>query len=74
MAETRLDLDPGYAYLLFGGSSDWSPDGDLWNADYRFVGEVDIDWAGWTVSSAGDVNGAGLDDLLGLGYLPANEF
>jgi hypothetical protein len=27
-------------------------------------GEAAYDWSGWSVSSAGDVNGDGLDDLI----------
>jgi hypothetical protein len=27
-------------------------------------GEAVLDWSGWSVSSAGDVNGDGLDDLI----------
>ena len=33
-------------------------------ADYSFVGENDFDAAGGSVSSAGDVDGDGLSDLL----------
>jgi hypothetical protein len=34
------------------------------DADMRFIGEAYQDEAGYTVSSAGDVNGDGLDDIL----------
>lgn len=31
---------------------------------YRFVGTEQSDWTGWSVSSAGDIDGDGLDDIL----------
>ena len=36
----------------------------LLNGDYTFIGEEADDWVGALVSSAGDVDGDGLDDLL----------
>ena len=36
----------------------------LADADMRFLGEKRLDEAGYTVSTAGDVNGDGLDDIL----------
>jgi len=56
--------DAGKAYLVLSGSlSDFSTI-DLADADYSFVGEASEDYAGRSVSSAGDVDGDGLDDLL----------
>ena len=51
------------AYLIFGASLS---DGvfELADADMRFLGENRLDEAGYTVSTAGDVNGDGLDDIL----------
>ena len=37
---------------------------DLSLSDYSFVGENAQDYAGWSVSSAGDIDGDGLDDIL----------
>ena len=56
--------DAGKAYLILGASLGSSSEIDLSAADYSFVGEVSDDRAGWSVSSAGDVDGDGLDDLL----------
>jgi len=53
----------GRAYLVLGASIE-SGVHDLQDSDVRFIGEDRLDEAGYTVSSAGDVNGDGLDDLL----------
>ena len=41
-----------------------SPTIDLSDADFDFIGENSGDVAGYTVSTAGDVDGDGLDDLF----------
>ena len=53
----------GRAYLVFGSSLSEGVF-DLADADMRFLGEKRLDEAGYTVSTAGDVNGDGLDDIL----------
>jgi len=53
----------GRAYLILGESVSEGVI-ELGDADMRFIGEAREDEAGYTVSSAGDVNGDGLDDIL----------
>jgi formylglycine-generating enzyme required for sulfatase activity len=57
-------INTGKAYLILGASLGSSSTIDLSSADYSFVGEGAEDYAGVSVSSAGDVNGDGLDDLF----------
>ncbi len=54
----------GQTYLIFGKSSGWSMDTSLSSADASFIGEASLDYSGSSVSSAGDVNGDGFDDIL----------
>ncbi len=54
----------GMAYLILGSSLEASGTLSLSTADYRFVGESSSDFAGYAVSSAGDVDGDGRDDIL----------
>jgi len=56
--------DAGKTYLVLGSSLGSSPVIDLSSADYSFVGENSYDNSGRSVSSAGDVDGDGLSDLL----------
>src|SRR6185503_8191046 len=58
---------PGQAYAVFGRAGLGSPGGpsppgvaDL----FTFSGAVSRDWAGWSVASAGDLNGDGLPEML----------
>lgn len=59
-------LESGAAYLLLGspGAAPWSGEIDLNTADVVFEGVEAGDEAGYRVSTAGDVNGDGIDDLL----------
>jgi hypothetical protein len=54
----------GAAFVVLGSSLNTSTTIDLSNADYKLIGESVDDLAGTSVSSAGDVDGDGLDDLL----------
>jgi hypothetical protein len=54
----------GMAYLILGSSLGANSEIDLSQADYNFWGHYGVDWAGHSVSSAGDVDGDGLDDIL----------
>ena len=53
----------GKTYLVYG-SSTLSGTLDLSAADASFIGENAADYSGLSVSSAGDVNGDGYDDIL----------
>ena len=55
----------GKVYLMRGGDGPWAPDSSVEaEAGASFVGEAPEDWAGRSVSAAGDVDGDGLHDLL----------
>jgi hypothetical protein len=54
----------GQTYLIFGKDSGWVMGMDLSTADASFVGEDVWDYSGWSVASAGDVNGDSYDDIL----------
>ena len=54
----------GKAYLVLGSSLGSSSTINLSDADYALVGENVGDIAGYSVASAGDVDGDGLDELL----------
>ena len=60
--------DAGSTYVIFGKSGATRPDIDLSNlaaADgFKIEGAYDSDYSGWSVSSAGDINGDGIDDML----------
>jgi len=54
----------GQTYLILGKPTGWSMDTPLDSADASFIGEGDWDFSGRSVSSGGDVNADGYDDIL----------
>ena len=56
--------DAGKAYLILGASLGATTDISLADADYHLTGEESGDNAGYSVSSAGDVDGDGTSDIL----------
>ena len=54
----------GKANIILGASLGDDAEIDLADADYSFVGETGSDYAGWSVSAIGDVDGDGLDDVF----------
>jgi len=58
-------IDAGQTYLILGrAAANWGMDFDLSSADASFRGEDAGDRSGYSVASAGDVNGDGRDDFL----------
>jgi hypothetical protein len=60
----KLSDGGGAVYVVLGGSLGGVPTIGMADADYKLVGESSSDTAGVGVSSAGDVDGDGLDDVL----------
>jgi hypothetical protein len=56
--------DAGKSYLIFGSSLGSVFTGYLSGSDYSFTGGLASDNAGMSVSSAGDIDGDGFDDIL----------
>ncbi len=58
----------GSASVVFGASSGFAPTLDLASLDgsngFTLIGSGEYDSTGWSVASAGDFNGDGLDDLI----------
>jgi len=54
----------GATYLVFGRTTGFPADYDLLSADVVLLGENMFDYSGTSVSSAGDVDGDGLDDVV----------
>ncbi|MBF0418007.1 MAG: FG-GAP repeat protein, partial [Magnetococcales bacterium] len=58
----------GAAYLVYGKAGGFGSQIDLADLSggngFRMMGTAQGDYVGWSVSSAGDVNGDGLDDML----------
>lgn len=55
----------GKTYIVFGRQGGWAEqEVSLANADASFMGENSGDFSGWSVSSAGDVDGDGFSECL----------
>jgi len=59
-----MGSDSGHVYLIFGKETGWTSNMDLANSDASFMGEFAEDRCGSSISSDGDVNGDGFDDIL----------
>jgi hypothetical protein len=57
-------VDAGKMYLIKGKASGWQRNIPLSSIEDYFVGEYAGDYAGYSVSTAGDVNGDGLNDII----------
>jgi hypothetical protein len=61
-------VDSGAAYVVFGHGGAFAPDTDLsalnGTTGFRLSGGATLDFAGVSVSSLGDLNGDGFDDVL----------
>src|SRR5262249_47021230 len=60
--------DVGAAYVLFGKASGFTASFDVTTLDgdkgFKLTGEHDNDRIGWSVASAGDINGDGFSDMI----------
>ena len=69
-ADQNRDTNAGETYIVYGGARAPGTDGvlDLSTLDgtngFILTGIDEDDYSGWSVSSAGDVNGDGYDDLI----------
>ena len=60
--------DNGKVYLFLGSSLASNYTIDISQADYAFIGESQSDYPGNSLSSAGDVDGDGLEDIIIAAY------
>ncbi|MEG4633613.1 cadherin-like domain-containing protein [Microcoleus sp. AR_TQ3_B6] len=60
--------DAGQSYVVFGSNSGFTAGLNLWDLNgsngFAINGIAAYDGSGWSVSSAGDVNGDGFDDVI----------
>ncbi|MDZ8106820.1 MAG: Ig-like domain-containing protein [Nostoc sp. DedQUE12a] len=74
-ADPNSIYSAGESYVLFGSSSGFGASFELSSLDgsngFVINGIDDFDFSGWSVSSAGDINGDGFDDVI-TGAIGAN--
>ena len=62
------DIANGFSYVIFGKNNGFNSVIDLSNLDgkngFAIVGANEFDYSGKSVSSAGDINGDGVDDII----------
>ena len=67
-APIRTETTPGASYVVFGQAGGFAAEIDLSDLDgtngFQISGEAADDCSGYSVASAGDVNGDGFDDLI----------
>ncbi|MER2513302.1 MAG: hypothetical protein ABTQ25_12955 [Nitrosomonas ureae] len=72
-ADSNGNLGAGSSYVVFGRASGFDAVMDLSGLDgsngFRLDGETPYDRSGYSVSSAGDVNGDGFDDVIVGAYV-----
>jgi hypothetical protein len=64
MFESTPGVEPGQANVFFGGPSLTGALTAASNSNVKITGDIDGDDFGWSVASAGDVNGDGFDDVI----------
>ena len=68
LADPGSTMDAGATSVVFGDDSGWTtnfPIGSLNGSNgFTITGIGSLDWSGYSVSDAGDVNGDGIDDML----------
>jgi len=61
-------VGPGRVHVIYGTTSGFSATLDVQDLDgsngFTFIGEQALDFAGFSVASAGDVNGDGIQDII----------
>ena len=60
--------EAGASFVVFGRTTGFAAEVNLSDLNgatgFKIMGETSIDYSGWSVASAGDVNGDGIDDLI----------